>query len=78
MAWAKKNAVVDPDEVGEFTNMNGNKGVYMVDAKYTPVEWLEINPFYYYAADLVISTWYQNNFIFEPQENSKPQQCCLY
>lgn len=78
MAWAKKNAVVGPDEVGEFTNMNGNKGVYMVDAKYTPVEWLEINPFYYYAADLVKAPGIKTTLSFEPQEELKTTTMLAY
>nr|MBP9566966.1 Opr family porin [Sulfurospirillum sp.] len=38
MVWAKRNATVGFDGVGEFTKMNENKGVYMLEAKYTPVE----------------------------------------
>lgn len=78
MAWAKKNAVVGPDEVGEFTNMNGNKGVYMVDAKYTPVEWLEINPFFYYAADLVKAPGIKTTLSFEPHEELKTKTMVAY
>lgn len=50
MAWARKYSVVDIDEVSEeFSKINGSKGVYMLDAKYTPIEALELNPYLYYG-----------------------------
>ena len=78
MAWAKKQAVVGADEITEFTNVNGNKGVYMFDAKYTPVEWLEINPFYYHATDIVKVPGLKATLSFEPQEALKTTTMVAY
>lgn len=50
MVWARKYSVVDIDEISEaFSKLNGNKGLYMLDAKYTPIEALELNPYIYYG-----------------------------
>lgn len=78
MAWAKKQAVVGGDEITAFENVNGNKGVYMLDAKYTPVEWLEINPFYYHAQDLVKAPGAKVTLSFEPQEELKTKTMLAY
>jgi len=53
LGWAKRNAVVDFDGVSErFELMNDSRGLYFLDAKYTPWEWLELNPYYYHAAKM--------------------------
>lgn len=39
MAWARKYSVVNIDEISEeFSKLNNNNGIYMVDLKYTPIE----------------------------------------
>ena len=53
MAWARKYAVIDIDEISEeFTKLNDNKGIYMIDAKYTPIKEVELNPYIYYGNNL--------------------------
>lgn len=49
LAWTRRQAVVDPDEVVDFDTMNDSRGLYILDAKYSPVDWLELNPYYYHA-----------------------------
>lgn len=50
MAWARKYAVIDIDEISEeFSKLNDNKGIYMIDAKYTPIKEVELNPYIYYG-----------------------------
>lgn len=51
--WAKRQGVVGQDELTKFAKMNENKGVYVLDVKYSPLEWLELNPYYYHAADVL-------------------------
>ncbi|WP_263833909.1 Opr family porin [Sulfurospirillum oryzae] len=54
MAWARKYAVVDIDEVSnKFGKINGNDGIYMLEAKYMPMESLELNPYFYYGENLL-------------------------
>ena len=77
-AWARRQAIVDVDEVSTFKKMNKNDGVYMIDAKYTPIEWLEINPFYYHANDLFYAPGIKTTFSFEPQENVKTTTMLAY
>ena len=53
-AWARKYAVIDIDEISEeFSKINKNKGIYMLDAKYTPIEAFELNPYLYYGDNLL-------------------------
>lgn len=78
MAWAKRNAIVGFDEVIEFTKMNKNKGVYAVEAKYTPLEWLELNPFYYHAQNLFNAPGMKVTLSFEPQEELKTTTLLAY
>jgi len=49
LGWARRQAITDPDEVVDFTRMNGNRGVYFLDVKYQPLAWLELNPYYYHV-----------------------------
>lgn len=54
--WAKRQGVVDlvgADEAKNFERMNEKKGVYVLDVKYSPLEWLELNPYYYHVADVL-------------------------
>ncbi len=52
LGWANRQAVVDFDEVSErFEKMNASRGVYVLDVKYSPLEWLELNPYVYYAPE---------------------------
>jgi len=54
MAWARKYSVIDIDEISEeFSKINGSKGIYMLEAKYTPIEALELNPYLYYGDNLL-------------------------
>jgi len=54
MAWARNYAVIDIDAISEeFSKLNGSKGVYMLEAKYTPIEALELNPYLYYGDNLL-------------------------
>ncbi len=78
LAWAKKQAVVGSDEITEFSNMNGNKGVYMLDAKYTPVEWLEINPYYYHAQNMFSAPGIKATLSFELEEELKTSTMFAY
>lgn len=71
MAWAKKQATVDFDEITQFTNVNTNKGLYMVDAKYTPLPWLELNPYYYHADTIVTAPGAKATLSFEINEDIK-------
>jgi len=53
LGWVERQAKVDIDEVDRrFERMNGTRGLYFLDVKYSPLEWLEINPYYYHAPDL--------------------------
>lgn len=51
--WMKRKAAVGEDEIEKFEEKNGKKGVYVFDVKYSPLEWLELNPYYYHAADVL-------------------------
>ena len=52
IAYTNEQAAADEDEIGEFSSVNGNEGLYVVDAKITGVEGLELNPYYYSSKDL--------------------------
>lgn len=71
MAWAKKQAVVGFDEITEFANVNTSKGLYMVDAKYTPLPWLELNPYYYHADTILTASGIKATLSFELNEDIK-------
>lgn len=50
-------AVVAEDEISNgFTDVNNDKGAYVLDVKNTSVEGLELNPYFYSAPDL--ADWY--------------------
>lgn len=72
LAWARKYSVVDIDEISEsFGKINGNKGVYMLDAKYTPIEALELNPYLYHGDNLLNAYGLKATLTLEPSEEVK-------
>jgi len=79
MAWMHKQAVIGFDEISEtFETKNGHKGVYMLEAKYTPVEGLEINPYYYHAHDVFNAPGVKVSLSFEPQNEFKTTTLLAY
>lgn len=79
MAWAQSNAVIDIDEISErFTKINGHDGVYMLDAKYTPVEILELNPYLYYGNDLLDAYGMKATLSLEPSDAVKTTTMAHY
>lgn len=79
LGWAKKYAVIDFDEVSEkFGKINGNDGVFVVDAKYTPLEWLELNPYYYYASDMLSALGLKTTLSAQISEDIKTQTALQY
>lgn len=71
-AWARKYSVVDIDEISEeFSKINGNKGVYMLDAKYTPIEAIELNPYLYHGDDLLNAYGLKATLTLAPSEEVK-------
>ena len=79
LAWARKYSVVDIDEVSEdFGKLNGNKGVYMLDAKYTPLEVLELNPYIYYGDNLLSAYGLKATLSLAPSEEVKTTTMAHY
>lgn len=79
LGWAKKYAVIDFDEVSEkFGKINGNDGVFVLDAKYTPLEWLELNPYYYYASDMLSALGFKTTLSVEISEDIQTQSALQY
>ncbi|WP_051321463.1 Opr family porin [Chrysiogenes arsenatis] len=79
--WAKRQAVVGVDEVSDkFSLLSDNdaltgaglnketSGLFVFDAKYTPITWLEINPYYYHAPDAFRAPGLKLTATFEPME----------
>ena len=57
LGYSQKKAVAGVDETSEsFEKFNGNKGAYVLDAKYSGLEGIEFNPYAYSAPDL--ANWY--------------------
>jgi hypothetical protein len=53
LGYTDKQAVAGVDEISaEFGDINGTKGAYVVDAKYTGLENIELNPYFYSAPDV--------------------------
>lgn len=72
LAWARKYSVVDIDEISEnFSKLNGNKGIYMIEAKYTPIEALEFNPYIYYGDNLLSAYGLKTTVKLEPTSEIK-------
>lgn len=79
MAWARKQAVIDIDEISEeFTKLNGSKGIYMLDAKYTPIEALELNPYLYYGDNLLSAYGLKATLTLAPSEEVKTTTMAHY
>ena len=52
LGYTDKQAVAGVDEISaEFGDVNGTKGAYVIDAKYTGIESVELNPYFYSAPD---------------------------
>ena len=52
LGFTDKMAVAGVDEMSDkFTEVNGTKGAYVLDVKYTGFEGFELNPYYYNAPD---------------------------
>ena len=56
VGWTQRKAESGIDTSEDFYDINGNKGVYVVDVKYTGLKSVEFNPYAYSAPDLV--DWY--------------------
>lgn len=79
MAWARKQAVIDIDEISEeFTKLNGSKGIYVLDAKYTPIEALELNPYLYYGDNLLSAYGLKVTLTLAPSEEVKTTTMAHY
>lgn len=50
--YTARQAAADEDEIGTFTRTNSDKGAYVLDVKYSGVERLELNPYFYSAEDV--------------------------
>lgn len=79
LAWARKYSVVDIDEISEsFSKINGNNGVYMLDAKYTPIEALELNPYLYHGDNLLNAYGLKATLTLEVSEEVKTTTIAHY
>lgn len=79
MAWARTQATIDIDEISEeFTKLNGSKGIYMLDAKYTPIEALELNPYLYYGDNLLSAYGLKATLNLELSEEIKTSTMAHY
>ncbi|MDN5106177.1 Opr family porin [Aliarcobacter butzleri] len=56
LGWTKRKAESTAELSEDFWKINGNKGAYVADIKYTGFTGLELNPYYYSAPD--IADWY--------------------
>ena len=56
LGYTERQAESGIDLSEDFTDINGNKGVYVVDVKYAGLESVEFNPYAYSAPDAV--DWY--------------------
>lgn len=53
LGYTDKMAVAGIDEISsEFAKVNGTKGAYVADVKYTGFEGVELNPYYYSVPDI--------------------------
>ena len=52
LGYTNQQAAADEDEIGDFSQVNGENGAYVLDAKYSGVKGLELNPYFYSAPDL--------------------------
>ena len=56
LGWADRQAESGIDTSEDFTDLNGNKGVYVLDVKYAGLQGVEFNPYAYSAPD--VADWY--------------------
>lgn len=56
IGWADRQAESGIDFSEDFTDLNGNKGVYVLDVKYAGLQGVEFNPYAYSAPD--VADWY--------------------
>jgi|GEM_PF-876009 len=79
LGWAKRQSVVEFDEVSRgFGLMNGNRGLYFLDVKYTPVEGLELSPYYYHADELFKAPGIRASYTFTPVEGFESVSVAQY
>lgn len=50
--YTAKKAAADEDEIGNFEDVNSDKGAYVIDAKYSGIKSVELNPYFYSASDV--------------------------
>lgn len=56
LGWTKRKAESTAELSEDFWKINGNKGAYVADIKYTGFTGVELNPYYYSAPD--VADWY--------------------
>ncbi|RZV15895.1 hypothetical protein D3M61_00990 [Aliarcobacter butzleri] len=56
LGWTKRKAESTAELSEDFYKINGNKGAYVADIKYTGFTGVELNPYYYSAPD--VADWY--------------------
>lgn len=56
LGWTKRKAESTAELSEDFWKINGNKGAYVADIKYTGFTGIELNPYYYSAPD--VADWY--------------------
>lgn len=56
LGWTKRKAESTAELSEDFYKINGNKGAYVADIKYTGFTGIELNPYYYSAPD--VADWY--------------------
>uniref|UniRef100_UPI000EF4890F Opr family porin n=1 Tax=Poseidonibacter antarcticus TaxID=2478538 RepID=UPI000EF4890F len=52
LGYVNQQAAADEDEIGDFTDLGVTDGAYVVDAKYTGFDGVELNPYFYSAVDV--------------------------
>lgn len=56
LGWTKRKAESTAELSEDFYKINGNKGAYVADIKYTGFTGIKLNPYYYSAPD--VADWY--------------------
>lgn len=51
LGYADRQAAADEDEIGTFSEITED-GLYVIDAKYSGIEGIELNPYFYTAPDV--------------------------
>jgi len=52
LGYVNQQAAADEDEIGDFSDLGVKDGAYVVDAKYTGFNGIELNPYFYSAVDV--------------------------